>query len=551
MTRRGQRAGITMAAAAVVLAALAYNWAAIRRTITATPATTEAAQTLPLRVPDVSRLDPDVQQQIRDRHASLTEVLAAEQSSSAERAEAFGALGTLLLAAEYATEAEIAFQHAQTLAPRDMRWPYYLGHVYRARQEPARAIRSFQQVLELAPDDVASLIWLGDLHLASGDAAAAAAPLQRAFTLQPSSAAAAARLGRAALARREYPRAVEYLERALQLQPAAAAVHYPLGMAYRALGERSKAEAHLRQATESGDPAPADALMEAVAAQLRGAGAFEARGMDALDARDWNSAVANLRQAVALAPTNAVTRLNLGTALSLAGDAQAAERELREAVRLDPRLAKAHFALGVLAQERGRWHDAIARFSSAVQQEPGFVDARFALADALRRTGQAEAAVGQYRDVLALNPAASQARFGQAMALVRLHRVGDARAVLEEAVQVHADQPGFPHALARILAAAPEAAVRDGERALALMQPLVTAETSAAVSETMGMVMAELNRFDEAVQWQERAIAAAAASGQPALAAQMQDNLRLYRRRQPCRTPWRDDDPVIAVVALR
>ena len=544
MTRPPRRIALLIAAAVAAMAALGYaSWS--RRSTGGTDAASAALARVTL--PDVSRLDPAVQTQVRDRHARMSAVVGAAQSSAAEQADAYGSMGQVLLAAEYRTEAEAAFRNAQALAPDDVRWPYYLGHVHRARQDPARAIEAFQRVLDLAPDDVPSLTWLGDLYLASGDPASAEAPLLRALALQPASAAAASRLGRAALAQGDYARAVEYLERARREQPDAAGVHYSLGMAYRGLGQAAKAEEHLRQGGAGGDPSPADPLMDAVAALLRGAGAFEARGMEALDAREWSAAVDNLRQAVVLAPANAVTRLNLGTALSLAGDPFAAERELLEAVRLDPRLARAHFALGVLAQDAGRWRDAVGRFETAVRTDGGLVDARFGLAEALRRTGRPGDAVAQYRALLALDPAASQARFGLSMAFVRLKRFGDARATLEEAVAVHPGQPGFPHALARVLAAAPDAAVRDGRRALGLMEPLVTAEASPAVAETMAMVMAELARFDDASRWQERAIDAAAAAGQAGLAERMQDNLRLYRRRQPCRTPWRDDDPVIAV----
>jgi tetratricopeptide (TPR) repeat protein len=553
LTRRARV--IALAIAVVAAAAAGYLWwrnaaQAFRETGRSDPpAAQPAAGAEPFRLPDLSRLDAVVQRQVRDQHATLTKVIGDEASSSGERAEACGVFGKLLLAAEYFHEAEAAFLQAQTLAPADMRWPYYLGHVYRARQEPARSIPMFERALALAPDDVPSLVWLGDLHLASGDAAAAEVPLQRAYALQPRSAAALSRLGRVALARRDFPKAVEYLERALEVNPAATSVHYPLGMAYRGLGEAAKAEAHVKQAGDVGGVAPVDPLMDSLTGLLRGAGAFEARGMDALEARDWKAAVDNLRQAVTLMPTNAVTRLNLGTALSLAGDVRAARGELNEAVRLDPTLAKAHFGLGLLAQDEGNWREAIDRFTSAVTHEAGFVDARFTLAEALRRTGQADKAVAHYAEALRLNPAASQARFGHAMALVRLRRWAEARAVLSDAVRIHPEQPGFAHALARILATAPDAPVRDGRRALMLMEPLLAAPPSASVSETMAMVLAELGRFDEAVDWQRRAIAAATSAGQSGVAAGMQDNLARYRQRQPCRTPWRDDDPVIATVA--
>jgi tetratricopeptide (TPR) repeat protein len=542
MTRR-----TTILVAAVVIIGIAlYVWTTGRPLIG--PAASDGASQKPVALPDLTGVDPAVQQQVRDQHAALERVLGNREAPAADAAEAFGSLGKVLLASEYTAEAETAFLNAQSRAPSDMRWPYYLGHVYRAREEPARAIPMFERALSLAPNDVPSLVWLADLHTATGNAAAAEPYLQRAAALQPESAAVVSRLGRAALAARDYRRAIEHLEGALRMNPDAASLHYPLGMAYRGAGQTAQAEAHLRQASDSGGIAPADPLMEAVAAVLKGEGAFESRGMQALEARDWKAAVENLGQAVALAPRNAIMRLNLGTALSLSGDTAGARRELLEAVRLSPELSKAHFALALLAQDEGRWDEAIERLSEAVRHDSGFADAHFALAEALRRTGAADRSLSHYTRVLQLNEAASQARFGYAMALVRLGRHADARTALVEAAQLHPDQPGFPHALARILAAAPDAQIRDGRRALELMQPLA-AQPGAAVSETMAMIFAELGRFDEAVDLQQRAIGAARQSGQSALAARMQDNLDLYRRRQPCRTPWRDDDPVIAIVA--
>jgi hypothetical protein len=37
---------------------------------------------------------------------------------------------------------------------------------------------------------------------------------------------------------------------------------------------------------------------------------------------------------------------------------------------------------------------------------------------------------------------------------------------------------------------------------------------------------------------------AATQAGRQDLAARMDENLKRYESRMPCRTPWRDDDPV-------
>jgi tetratricopeptide (TPR) repeat protein len=543
MSPRARRRALASAAAVLAAGALVYAWrAATSREISGRGSAGVNVLVPPL--PDVSRLEPSVQQQIRDRHASVRSALVSGASAPA-LAEELGALGKVLLATESPGAAD-AFESARTLAPSDMRWPYYLGHVHRLRQEAAPAIRMFERALQLVPDDVPTLVWLGDLHLAAGDAESAERYLRRAADLQPASAAAVERLGRAALSRRDYGRAIDLLERALALEPGAASVHYPLGMAYRGSGNIAKAEFHLRQAGDEASLPPDDPLMDSVALLLRNAAAYEARGMQALEARDWKTAVENLREAAARAPGNAIIRLNLGTALSLSGDPAAAREALLEAVRLAPDMAKAHFSLGLIAQDEGRWSEAVERLSTAVLHQPDFVDAHYALGEALRRTGQADQALEHYARVLELNPAASQARFGRAMALVRLGRWLDARSTLSEAFRLHPDQPGFPHALARVLAAAPDPQARDGRRALQLMEPLAASQAGPAVNETMAMAYAELGRFEEAVSWQQRAIAAARSGGQSQLAVRMTGNLDRYRRGQPCRTPWREDDPVIA-----
>jgi hypothetical protein len=121
------------------------------------------------------------------------------------------------------------------------------------------------------------------------------------------------------------------------------------------------------------------------------------------------------------------------------------------------------------------------------------------------------------------------------MALVRLRRFGEARDVLSRASATFADQPGFAHALARVLAAAPDDRIRDGRRALAIMETLLKSQRTLELMQTMAMALAEVGRFEEAVQWQKNALAA---GGKRA------DNLSRYEQRLPCRVPWPEDDPI-------
>src|SRR5262249_7156671 len=73
----------------------------------------------PLRatpLPDLSRAAAPVQAQLRERYAALARVTANPQASPGELAGAFGAMGMLLMAAEYREAAEPCLLNAEGLA---------------------------------------------------------------------------------------------------------------------------------------------------------------------------------------------------------------------------------------------------------------------------------------------------------------------------------------------------------------------------------------------------------------------------------------------------
>jgi tetratricopeptide (TPR) repeat protein len=514
------------------------------QTPAATPGTSSAADAiLPVELPDISGVAGPVQAQLREQFAALQQQIQKPDATPAARASAYGEMGRLFIATEFLDAAGRCFTNAAALEPDGMRWIYYLGHIERLKNEPAKAAALFERALKLQGDHVPSLVWLGEMDLVQGLPDAARSPLEKALALQPREAAALYRLGRVEIETRDYAQAARHLEAALALQPESSSIHYPLALAYRGLGDSRRAEAQMRLRGNVDVP-PADPLMQQVSGVLRNAAAAEVRGAEALGKRQWPEAVAYLRQAIEASPDNAFTHLNLGTALFETGDGAGALEQFQIAVKLSPGLAKAHYGIGIVNEAAGHDREAIEAFSAAVAAEPASVEARLSLADALRRNGRMEESLPNYAEIIKASPAISQARFGYALALVRLKRFQEARDRLADAVRTYPDQPGFAHALARLLAAAPDARVRDGRRAMTLMQELLKTQRTLELMQTMAMTLAELGQYDEAVDWQREAIAAANHAGRPDLTTRLQENLGLYENRQPCRTPWRDDDAV-------
>jgi tetratricopeptide (TPR) repeat protein len=535
----------------------------------AAPATSQAAVprgARPINLPDLSSVQASVGAQITERDATITALRSKPEATDGEKAEAFGSLGMLLHAGEFYEAAEPAYLNAEDLAPDDIRWPYLLGHLHKSRGEPDKALTDFTRALELKPDDVPTLIWLGRLYLDHGEPAKAQPLFERSRSLRPDVVAGIVGLGQAALAQKDYSRAVDVLEEALRVHPTGASVHSPLAMAYRGLGNTAKAEEHLKQWKNTEVLVP-DPIRQQLDLSLQSGLSFELRGVRALEARDYKAAENFFRQGIPLAPGDTMLgrslRHKLATALALQGDVSGAFDAFKEVVALAPQegpdetAAKAHYSLGVLMASAGRGREAITHLQAAVKFNPNYLEARQGLGDALSRAGQVEAALAQYAEVVRLNPRAADARFNHAMALVRLGRYLEARDLLAEATRALPDDLQLRHALARLLAAAPDPGARDGQQALSIVNELMTprqddppevqaGRRTTQVGETLAMAYAEVGNFAEAASVQRSILSAASQAGLNPDVRRMTANLRLYERGQACRTPWQPNEAVFS-----
>lgn len=506
----------------------------------------------PVPLPDLSASDASVQAQLRDEHRSVLRK-QREGVGAAGMGAAFGQLAMLFHAAEYFDAAEAGYLNAQTLVPEDPRWPYYLGRLFSRTGDHERSAAAFSRAVALQPSDVASLYWLARTYLDRGRDADAEPLLVRAQSLAPREAAVLAALGQSALARGDNGRAASLLEEGLASNPRAVSLHAPLAAAYRALGHHAKADAHLARWKDV-EIAVRDPREEQLGGVLRSAISFEWRGVQALDARDWTGAAEIFRGGLQLTahdtPIGRSLRHKLGIALYLGGDLHGALREFEEAVRLAPAgghdepASRVHYSLGIVMASSGAEGPAVEHLTRAVAYDATVVPARLALADALRRQQRDADALPHYQAAIRLDPQAGDARLGHALALVRLRRWVDARSALEEALAVQPDRLELTHALARVLAAAPDARARDGYRAALLVDELFKVNKRTELGETMAMTLAELGDYDKAAAIQRGVIDAARRAGLEDDVRRMTGNLRLYERRQPCRTPWPDDDPI-------
>ena len=519
-------------------------------------------------VPPVLRLeelDVPVRHQYELVRNEVDELLRNPAADPADLGLAYGKLGMWHQVYVFPEVAVICYRNAERLAPKDVRWPYYLGMLFlNSSVDDARA--AFERALALVPNDAAILIHLGETELAAGAVEKADAHFRAALAVEPSNPGALAGLGSTAVSRKDYAEAVTHLERVLAMQPNASKLHQLLGLAYRGLGDTRRAQEHLSQvASDINNQVPLawpDARMEALdgmadsarihtrrakAALKRGdretAGrafelAMQARPDDAglrsayarflLDGGQTSEAVIHAGRAAKAKPTDPTVRALYGRALSESGDLDAAESELREAIRLDARLHEAWTRLAGVETKRQRHEEALKALEEAVR----------------------------------LDPTTLRTRAQRAVALLRLGRYEEARKRIDEDLALDAQYRPLRLLLARVLAASPDEKLRDPKRSLELalallgdldrkienVEEIVANAVSIQEAETVAMAEAANGRFDRALAWQRAAREAVEKAFPGKGAPWITDRLTAYEQRQPCRVPLDEREALLARV---
>ncbi len=206
-------------------------------------------------------------------------------------------------------------------------------------------------------------------------------------------------------------------------------------------------------------------------------------------------AIAPLRQAALLQPSNSIIQHDLGLACLEVGRIADAVAAFQLAITGNPRYGDAYFRLGIALEKSGDTGGAIVAYDRATQLLPALTEAWFRAGALVYTLGHREEAIGCFRRAAATGGNTSFGRLGSARALLTEDRNQEAEQVLRRTV------------------------ARDPNNAMA--------------HDLLGNLLAECGRFDEARACFERAIAIA-----PLLAGCYYDLVR-------CRPVTSDDDDLL------
>jgi tetratricopeptide (TPR) repeat protein len=492
---------------------------------------------IPLPQPDLSRFSEGVQRQIRERQRWQFRIFESPDAGAKEKAASFGELGNLYHAYGLGGEAEVCYLNARKLDPEEYRWAYYLCRLRGSGKEPQRAVESCREANALNPNDVALKVRLAELLSFMGEKDEAAELFGQALSLDNENAAAFSGLGQIAMAAKDAASAAARFEKVLQLQPEATATHAVAAQAYRDLGDTARAEKHAAAAGD-GEVRLAEPLMASVQGLSVGQQLFRQRAQKAYQEERWQEAVDDFRRAVAADPLYADLRISLAAALLKVEDPAGALEQYELAVKLAPQNPRANFGAAFLLQSSGKDQEAAESYRRVLAAEPDNRAARVNLAQALFESGQYEESKAELDLVLTEDPGNVAMRLAQLGSLVKLGRYSEAITQLEKGLEAVPGNAPLRQALARLLATAPDAAVRNGARAVELARALFDEQKAPEHAETLAMALAEGGDLQEAVRLQQALVDAAKEAGREDLRERLDRNLQRYRQGERALPPW-------------
>jgi len=226
---------------------------------------------------------------------------------------------------------------------------------------------------------------------------------------------------------------------------------------------------------------------------------YQADGLKALEARQYDQAAQLFTQAVAADPKDYAAHFHLALAESLLGKEADAIPEYEKTLQLKPGLYQAELNLGILLLRAKRAAEAVPHLQAAVEAKPKEFRAQWHLAEALLASGDAAQAEAHYQTAVELDARSAAAQLGLGRAQAKQNRLSDAAEHFRKAAQLDAS---FNDALLELAGLYEQS--HQPDEAIAIYQKF---SDNVGAQERLGELLVESKRFADAIPYLEKAVA--------------------------------------------
>jgi tetratricopeptide (TPR) repeat protein len=320
-----------------------------------------------------------------------------------------------------------------------------------------------------------------------------------------------------------YEAALAAWKKAVQLDPEDAKAQLNLGAALAKTGQTEEAIAAYKKAAEI-DPANPDS--------------YSQLGFTLARQGKPEEAIPVLVKALQLDPGNEASQRSFCGALSQSESRTKQAIEFCQLVLAGrPNDAEVHVNLAVALLRSGNGKEALAHLEKAAEIAPGDAAIQGDLGAALVQQGRLAEAAPHFEKALAIDPNSAEAHYKLGAVYYLQRRVREALAEWRRAVELDPKHVLALNRAALVLAASPDASLRNGAEAVALAQRAVelSGGRDPALLDTLAAAYAEAGRFPEATRTARRALDLAKQQRDSQLAQALSSRIALYEAGTPFR----------------
>jgi tetratricopeptide (TPR) repeat protein len=252
---------------------------------------------------------------------------------------------------------------------------------------------------------------------------------------------------------------------------------------------------------------------------------------------ETHRAVAEAMRGIQLNDKNGDCHFQLGVSLGKQGEMSRAMTEARRALELQPENARAYDLAFTLARELHRFEEALAIGRDALIVSPFDSDLHYRIGLAAGEIGDFTTAAHQFAYALLLRPNRSEIASKLHLAVRFAARGLNAPSQLEAIASSAPDSAALLNELAWLFATHPDAALRDGRRAVQLSERAceLTERKQPVLLATAATAYAEVGKFPEAIATARDALSLARLNGDAKTAGLAENLLTSFQSNQPYR----------------
>jgi tetratricopeptide (TPR) repeat protein len=334
-------------------------------------------------------------------------ILAAYQRAvtASSSGQASGQLGMVLQAHDVFPPAQLAYERAILLEPKEFAWRYYHALVVWQLSGPQKAEASLSAALRLRPGYAPAVLKNGELLYQLGRFQESSDAYQALLSVEPGSAEALYGLARVKYAQHDMPAAEDLYARACRAYARFGAAYYGLALAERSQGRTEEAAKNFELAHryEGDHPPRTDPLVDQIAALATGVSHLLEES-SRLTQKGRVDEAAQLNETIlARDPENFSALLNLlflARLVDRLGDK--VDDFYTTAQRLNPQVPMVYDFYGAALARQGKYDAAAAALRKAIELKPDLAEAQGLLAEVLESQNRPAEAIEQYRRALAM-----------------------------------------------------------------------------------------------------------------------------------------------------